>query len=237
MKLNKKYIYPKTIREAINGKRHYNINDGKYKLPSVTTILSATQDPEKTASLDAWRLKMGEDNATRIVEESAARGTAMHKILEKYILEKGYLDETVVGKQAHNMAIRVIEQGLSNISEYYGTECTLYYPGLYAGQTDLVALHKNELAIVDFKQTNKPKRREWIEDYCIQLAAYAMAHNYVYKTNIAKRVVMMCSKDNHYHEFVIEGKEFQKYMHKFLEKVDQYYKQIELLKIEERNGL
>lgn len=237
MKLNKKYIYPKTIREAINGKRHYNINDGKYKLPSVTTILSATQDPEKTASLDAWRLKMGEDNATRIVEESAARGTAMHKILEKYILEEGYLDETAVGKQAHNMAIRVIEQGLSNISEYYGTECTLYYPGLYAGQTDLVALHKNELAIVDFKQTNKPKRREWIEDYCIQLAAYAMAHNYVYKTNIAKGVVMMCSKDNYYQEFVIEGKEFQKYMHKFLEKVDQYYKQIELLKIEERNGL
>ena len=237
MKLNKIYIYPKTIREAINGKRHYNINDGKYKLPSVTTILSATQDPEKTASLDAWRLKMGEDNATRIVEESAARGTAMHKILEKYILEEGYLDETVVGKQAHNMAIRVIEQGLSNISEYYGTECTLYYPGLYAGQTDLVALHKNELAIVDFKQTNKPKRREWIEDYCIQLAAYAMAHNYVYKTNIAKGVVMMCSKDNYYQEFVIEGKEFQKYMHKFLEKVDQYYKQIELLKIEERNGL
>jgi hypothetical protein len=237
MKLNKKYIYPKTIREAINGKRHYNINDGKYKLPSVTTILSATQDPEKTASLDAWRLKMGEDNAARIVEESAARGTAMHKILEKYILEEGYLDETVVGKQAHNMAIRVIEQGLNNISEYYGTECTLYYPGLYAGQTDLVALHKNELAIVDFKQTNKPKRREWIEDYCIQLAAYAMAHNYVYKTNIAKGVVMMCSKDNYYQEFVIEGKEFQKYMHKFLEKVDQYYKQIELLKIEERNGL
>jgi hypothetical protein len=98
-------------------------------------------------------------------------------------------------------------------------------------------LHKNELAIVDFKQTNKPKRREWIEDYCIQLAAYAMAHNYVYKTNIAKGVVMMCSKDNYYQEFVIEGKEFQKYMHKFLEKVDQYYKQIELLKIEERNGL
>jgi hypothetical protein len=237
MKLNKKYIYPKTIREAINGKRHYNINDGKYKLPSVTTILSATQDSEKTASLDAWRLKMGEDNAARIVEESAARGTAMHKILEKYILEEGYLDETVVGKQAYNMAIRVIEQGLSNISEYYGTECTLYYPGLYAGQTDLVALHKNELAIVDFKQTNKPKKREWIEDYCIQLAAYAMAHNYVYKTNIAKGVVMMCSKDNYYQEFVIEGKEFQKYMHKFLEKVDQYYKQIELLKIEERNGL
>ena len=94
------------------------------------------------------------------------------------------------------MAQRVIEQGLCNVSEYYGIECTLYYPGLYAGQTDLVCIHKGEDAIVDFKQTNKPKKREWIEDYCVQLTAYNMAHNYVYKTNIQKGVIKMCSKDN-----------------------------------------
>jgi genome maintenance exonuclease 1 len=223
MKRKTKFIYPKTVREAIEGKRHYNIND-KEKLPSVTTILSATESPEKQQSLKAWRERVGEDNATRIVDESAARGTAMHKILEKYILEEGYLDETNVGKQAHSMAIRVIEQGLSNVTEYYGTECTLYYPGLYAGQTDLVAIHKGEDAIIDFKQTNKPKRREWIGDYCLQLAAYAMAHNFIHKTEITKGVVMMCSKDNYYQEFVIEGKEFQKYKHQFLRRVDEYYK-------------
>ncbi|NNE31430.1 MAG: hypothetical protein HKN40_03575 [Winogradskyella sp.] len=223
MKRKTKFIYPKTVREAIEGKRHYNIDD-KEKLPSVTTILSATESPEKQQSLKAWRERVGEDNATRIVDESAARGTAMHKILEKYILEEGYLDETNVGKQAHSMAIRVIEQGLSNVTEYYGTECTLYYPGLYAGQTDLVAIHKGEDAIIDFKQTNKPKRREWIGDYCLQLAAYAMAHNFIHKTEITKGVVMMCSKDNYYQEFVIEGKEFQKYKHQFLRRVDEYYK-------------
>ena len=168
---------------------------------------------------------MGEENAARIVDESASRGTAMHKILEMYILEKGYLDETNVGKQAHNMATRVIEQGLCNVPLYYGTECTLYYPGLYAGQTDLVGVHKGSDAIIDFKQTNKPKRREWIGDYCLQLAAYAMAHNFIYKTEITKGVVMMCSKDNYYQEFVIEGKEFQKYKHQFLRRVDEYYKQ------------
>ena len=223
MKLNKKYIYPKTIREAINGKRHYNINDGKYKLPSVTTILSATQDPEKTASLDAWRLKMGEDNAARIVEESAARGTAMHKILEKYILEEGYLDETVVGKQAHNMAIRVIEQGLSNISEYYGTECTLYYPGLYAGQTDLVALHKNELAIVDFKQTNKPKKKEWVEDYYLQMVAYAEAHNEVYGTQIREGHIFMCSRALEYQQFDLWPDEFAEWEQEWWNRCRQYY--------------
>ena len=222
MKKNSSYRYPKTVREMVEGQRHYILN--KEKLPSVTTILSATQSAEKRESLAKWRERVGEAEATRIVDSAGARGTAMHKILEKYVLGEGYLDETTVGKQAHNMALQVIQSGLSNVTEYYGTECTLYYPGLYAGQTDLVAIHKGEDAIIDFKQTNKPKRREWIEDYCLQLAAYAMAHNFIYKTKITKGVVMMCSKDNYYQEFVIEGAEFQKYKHNFLRRVDEYYK-------------
>ena len=222
MKRNSSYRYPKTQREKIEGKRHYVFD--KEKLPSVTTILSATESDEKRESLAAWRSRVGEDNATRIVDESAARGTAMHKILEKYVLGEGYLDETSVGKQAHNMAIQVIQSGLSNVTEFYGTECTLYYPGLYAGQTDLVGIHKGQDAIIDFKQTNKPKRREWIDDYFMQLSAYAMAHNILFNTQITKGVVMMCTKDNYYQQFVIEGKEFQKSMHNFLRRVDEYYK-------------
>ena len=209
----------------IEGKRHYEIN-GDEKLPSVTTILSGTQDPEKAQSLKAWRDRVGEDVATRIVDEAAARGTAMHKILERYIGEEGYLDLTQVGKNAHNMAMRIIEQGLSNVTEYYGLESTLFYPGLYAGATDMIALHKGEMAIIDFKQTNKPKKREWIDDYCLQLAAYAMAHNYVHKTNITKGVIMMCSKDNYYQEFVIEGNEFKKYTFKWIDKIDKYYEKL-----------
>ena len=142
MRRNNSYVYPKTVREAIEGKRHYVISNEK--LPSVTTILAATESPEKTAALARWREAKGEEVATRIVDEAAARGTAMHKILEKYIDESGYLDLTNIGKDAHNMAIRIIEQGLCNITEYYGTECTLYYPGLYAGSTDLVGIHKGE---------------------------------------------------------------------------------------------
>ena len=221
MKLKNVYRYPTTVRETIDGKRHYAIKSEK--LPSVTTILSATESAEKREALARWRESKGEEIATRIVDESAARGTAMHKILEKYILEEGYLDLTNVGRDAHNMAIRVIEQGLCNVPEYYGTECTLYYPGLYAGQTDLVAIHKGKDAIIDFKQTNKPEKREWIEDYCLQLAAYAMAQNFIYKTKIDKGVIMMCSKDNFYQEFVVEGLEFQKYKHNFLRRVDEYY--------------
>ena len=222
MKKNNSYRYPKTQREKIEGKRHYVFD--KEKLPSVTTILDATQSAEKREALAKWRESKGEEEATRIVDESAARGTAMHKILEMYVLEQGYLDQTNVGKQAHNMAMQVINGGLSNVTEYYGTECTLYYPGLYAGQTDLVGVHKGQDAIIDFKQTNKPKKREWIEDYCLQLAAYGMAHDFVYKTAITKAVIMMCSKDNFYQEFVIAGEEYRKYKHEWLRRVDEYYK-------------
>ena len=222
MKHNNCYRYPKSQREIIEGKRHYDV--GKEKLPSVTTILQATQSDEKKASLKLWRDRIGENEATRIVDDAAIRGTAMHKILEEYIQGQGYLDLTEPGLNAHNMAIQIIQNGLSNVTEYYGLEATLYYPGLYAGATDLIGVHKGKDSIIDFKQTNRPKRREWIEEYCLQIAAYAMAHNFIYKTSITKGVIMMCSKDNFYQEFVIEGKELQKYKHDFLKKVDQYYK-------------
>ena len=88
----------------------------------------------------------------------------------------------------------------------------------------MVGIHKGQDAIIDFKQTNKPKKREWIGDYFLQLAAYAMAHNFVYKTKITKGVVMMCSKDNFYQEFVVEGEEFKQYKHKFLGRVYEYFK-------------
>ena len=223
MKHNKKFRYPKTKRELIDGLRHYDINEGQWKLPSVTTILDQTQSAEKREALRKWREAKGEIEATRIVDSSAARGTAMHKILEKYILEDGYIDLTDVGQEAHSMAKQVIERGLCNVPEFYGSEVTLYYPGLYAGQTDLVAIHKGEEAIIDFKQTNKPKKREWIEDYFLQLGGYGMAHDYVYKTRINKAVIMMCSKDNYYQEFVIEGSEFRESKHKFLKRVTEYY--------------
>jgi genome maintenance exonuclease 1 len=165
---------------------------------------------------------VGVKKAALITKEASDRGTSMHSILEDYMI-KGQLDLVPENVLPHNMAIQIIQNGLSNVTEYYGLEAVLYYPGLYAGATDVVGVHKGEDAIIDFKQTNQPKKREWIEDYCLQLAAYAMAHNFIYKTSISKGVIMMCSKDNFYQEFIIEGKEFQKYQHDFLRKVDQYY--------------
>jgi len=224
MKINKLYTYPKSMRSVINGGRHYDI--GNTKLPSVTTILSATQSPEKKASLAAWKLKMGDKAADEIRDTAAARGTAMHTYLEHYLDGTGYKDLTPLGRQAETMANRIIESGLGDLEELWGLETTLYYPDLYAGATDVVGIYQGQPAILDFKQSNKPKRREWVQDYFEQLGAYAMAHNQVYGTKIQSGIVLMCTKDFMFPKFEVSGREFVKHQHAFLRKCDQYYKQI-----------
>ena len=221
MKWNKKFIYPTSTRAVIDGKRHYAISDEK--LPSVTTILQATQSEEKRKSLEAWKARMGVQRADRIRDISAMRGTSMHTYLEGYIKDERHLDLTALGQEAGRMADVVIRSGLGDLEEVWGTEVTLYYPGLYAGATDVAGIYDGRESIIDFKQTNKPKRREWIEDYFIQLAAYAMAHNHVYDTQIQQGVILMCSKDGFFQKFVVSDKEFKEYKYAFLEKVDYYH--------------
>lgn len=221
MKWNKLYEYPASMRTSIEGRRHYEIT-GK-KLPSVTTILQATKSQEAIDSINRWKARVGEDQATRVKDQAAARGTNMHYHLEKYVLGEGHKDLTDEGQVAGDMAQVIIDKGLCDLSEIWGSEVTLYYPGLYAGATDLVGVYDYEDSIIDFKQSNKPKRKEWIEDYFIQLAAYAMAHNQVYDTEITQGVILMCTPDKYFQKFQVKGKEFIKYQHKFLEKVDQYY--------------
>jgi len=212
------------MRSLIDGKRHYDI--GNDKLPSVTTILSATQSEEKKKSLADWRARMGPEFADRVKDLAAMRGTAMHRYLEAYIDGSGHKDLTSIGKEAEKMAKRIIESGLGDLEEVWGQEVTLYYPGLYAGATDIVGVYEGQPAIIDFKQTNKPKKREWISDYFSQLGAYCMAHNYVYGTKIQSGVILMCSKDLLFQKFEVSGREFVRHQHDFLRKIDQYYQNV-----------
>ena len=221
MKWNQKFVYPKSSRSLVMGRRHYEI--GNDKLPSVTTILSQTQSEEKRKSLANWQARVGQHRADRIRDLSAMRGTSMHTYLEGYIKNQRHLDLTALGQEAGRMADVIIGSGLGELEEVWGTEVTIHYPGLYAGQTDVVGIYNGRESIIDFKQTNKPKQREWIEDYFIQLAAYAMAHNYVYGTRIQSGIILMCSKDCFFQKFEVSDKEFQGYMHAFLKKIDQYY--------------
>ena len=221
-----KYAYPSSTRASIEGLRHYTLAGDIHgqRLPSVTTVLGQTQTKDKANSLERWRQRVGHEEARRITQEAAARGTAMHLYLEKYCLGEGYLDLTDVGNVAKHMAEKIVDRGIDNrLTEIYGNEATLYYPGLYAGSVDLVGQHDGTMAIIDFKQTNKPKQREWIGDYFLQMAAYGMAHDAVYGTTIEKGVILMCSKDLYYQEFTIEGEEYRQAKHDFLRRLDQFY--------------
>jgi len=222
IKWNKRFEYPASIRELINNERHYSIDN--QKLPSVTTILQATQSEEKKASLKQWQNKVGVDNAENIKNVAANRGSIMHRIIECYLLGQNHADLSDEGQRAGMMARTIVEQGLEGcMDEIWGTEITLYYPNLYAGASDLAGVYEGRESIMDFKQSNKLKRREWIEDYFLQLAAYATAHNTVYNTNIQSGTILMCTKDNQFQKFTVSSTEFQKYMWEWLRRVDKYY--------------
>ena len=218
IKHNDKYTYVDATRHEEHGSRLYDVNGTR--LPSVTTILGRTKDQK---FLKEWKAKVGEREAERIKNLSSSRGTAMHKFLEHYITGSGYDDLTELGQKAKTMAEKVIEVGLTPVEEYYGSEVTLYYPGLYAGSTDLVCIHNGKDTVVDFKQSNTPKRQDWIEDYFMQIAAYCMAHDYVHNSQIKQGVIMICTPDLYYQEFKVEGAELRSWKHKFLKRLDMYY--------------
>ena len=216
-----KYIQGKQITNHETGTRVYDIVG--YRLPSVTTVLGATKNQQ---FLKNWKARVGEQEAERIKNLSGKRGTAMHKFLENHITGVGYDDLTPIGCEAKPMAQKVIEKGFKSVEEYYGSEVMLYYPGLYAGSTDLICLHDDLETVVDFKQANNPKKKEWIEDYFIQVAAYAMAHDEVYKSTIRQAVIMICTPDLYYQEFKIQDADLRSYKHKFLKRLDMYHELI-----------
>jgi len=232
---NQKFDYKPLSRVTEDGHRLYATPDGK-RLPSVTTVLDKTKPEEKKQALNEWRRRVGVENAQKITTEAANRGTRMHTYLEDYI-KQGQLKErgsNPFGWASHAMAQTVIEDGLKNVNEIWGVEIPLYFPSLYAGTTDGCGLHLNEESILDYKQTNKPKREEWIEDYYLQLTAYALAHNEVYGTNIRKGVVLMCVKppvDDMgnplarpvYQEFILTPERFDYWSDQWWRRLEQYY--------------
>ena len=219
--ITERYPYGDVKRKTINGKRHYE-GEGKF-LPSVTTIISATKDEKDQKGLQAWRDRVGEETAEKIKNQAAAVGTAMHKFLECHIQGIGYDDITNIGIIGKRMAKLIIEKGLPHVNEYWGTEVPLFYPTFYGGTTDCVGLWNDKPAILDFKQTNKPKKEEWIEDYYIQLAAYAMAHDALYKTKMEAGVILMASRGLSFQVFTLDGQRFDDYKYKWLKRCERYY--------------
>ena len=221
--LIKKFNYEEIKKESVNGKRLYACPDGN-SVASVTTILDKTKD--KT-SLIEWRKRVGETKANEIATEAASIGTRMHKFLEDYVETANWpsAGSNPYSQQANKMATTIKDKALSKIDEIWGSEVQLYHPKIYAGTTDLVGVFNGAESIMDFKQTNKPKKEEWVEDYKLQLTAYALAHNEIYGTNIQEGHVFMCSRNNEYQQFDIYPDEFKSWESKWWDRVYLYYDQ------------
>lgn len=229
-----RFDYTPLNRESVNGKRHYCLPDGT-KVPSVTTILDKTKPQEEKEALANWRKAVGEQRAQQITTEAANRGTRMHAYLESYVLS-GDMKELPTNPYAHPswfMAAEVILNGLQHVDEFWGVEVPLYYSGLYAGTTDLIGTWKGKPAIMDFKQSNKPKKREYISGYFLQLAAYAQAHDNMHGTEINQGIILMACQpklleDNTYStpeylEFEVSGDEFAYWKDEWNKRVELYY--------------
>jgi len=225
MKWNNRFIYPKSTRSIVNGSRHYSIDNSS--LPSVTTILSATKSEKDKAALAAWKKRLGHKESERIKNDASRRGTVMHTYLESFLLNKFNLELIEEDNKAKKMAEEIIDNGLKkNLSEVWGAESTLYYPGKYAGTCDCAGIYNNRESILDFKQKNKAAREEYIEDYFLQLGAYSLAHNTVYNSRITQGVILLCTVDFLFQEFIIEGNQLIEFQNKFLERVEQFYNQL-----------
>ena len=224
MQWNNKFIYPKSTRSIVQGSRHYSVNEEN--LPSVTTILKATESEEKKAKLAAWKEKVGHKQAEIISREATTRGSSMHNYLEKFLLGKLNMDLLGDNTREKMMADQIIENGLRNkLKEIWGCEAVLYYPGKYAGSADCIGIYENKQTIIDFKNSAKPKKDEWIDDYYLQCAAYSLAHNKVYGSNITQVAILLCTKDIIFQRFIIDGERLINYQNQFMEKVEQFYSQ------------
>src|SRR6056300_50095 len=216
-----RFEYNELSRASRNGKRHYETPDGR-QVPSVTTVLSATKD---MTHLIEWRKRVGEQKAQQISTESANIGTVMHRSLERHVKgEDRTPGSNLIQQKAHQMANVIIDNGLNDVTEVWGSEVSLYYPELYAGTTDLVGVYKGEPAILDFKQARKLKKKEWVEDYFLQLVAYSEAHNKMYDTDIRTGRIFICTQNNEYQTFEID--DYAKWTGKWYAKLEEYYKKI-----------
>ena len=214
-----KYPYVRYTRDDDHGPRTYLV--GEKKVPSVTTILAKTASKEKQASLDAWRERVGYQEAQAITTQAATRGTEMHYVLENYLNGIGYLNLSSKGSQSRIMAHKIIEN-LEPLKIIYGNEVSLAYEDQWAGSTDLVGNFDGKDTIIDFKQANKPKREEWIEDYFYQIAAYSLAHKKNYG-NIEQGLICVCTKDGLYQQFKMDQKKLLEYEGKWFDRMQKYH--------------
>jgi genome maintenance exonuclease 1 len=186
------FAYPDLSTITKDNKRWYQTPNGDY--PSITSILGATEPPEKVASLQNWRNSLGTVKADAVSKKATDHGTNVHLLCERY-LKGEVVEQPIDGKpipQPDLNAFNALKVKLNKIDEVWGQEVALFSNDLMvAGRCDLVGKYKGVPCIVDFKTASRVKNRKDIENYELQLCFYAIAHNELFGTNVRHGVILM----------------------------------------------
>ena len=203
-----KYNYP--ILERVDTEIGRFYKDSKLNLvPSVTTVLSKTSN--KADGIADWKMRVGDEEANRIIKQSTDIGTSVHLAIENYLNNKNWdnFGSSYEEKISQEITKRFISDGLTKITEIWGLEVGLILDNLFAGTADCVGTYSGIPSLIDFKTAKKVKKREWIEDYFLQGCAYANAHNVMFNSNIKQIVILMVDRDLIFKEFIIQENEFK----------------------------
>jgi len=214
-KIFKHTLVPKIeIRtKTIDGKRWYLLPDGVTKFRSVTSILSEKLNKD---FLIEWRKRVGEEEANRISTQASRRGTAIHNIAERYILnEELYYGpgEMPINVESFKPIKDILDKHVDNV---LGVELPLCSKALgCAGRTDLVAEYNGITSIIDFKTSKKIKKIEWIESYFLQSTIYSMMFERIYSISVPQIVIIITVDDEPKAQLFVEDR--SKYVNRAIE--------------------
>ena len=205
--ITNKFDYPE-LKRVNNDLGRFYIDSNNNHVPSVTTILNNISD--KKVSIDQWRMRVGDDEADRVMKEATDIGSMVHLSLENYLNKSDHniFTNDSIGTLAKGMSQKLIDDALNSVSEVYGLEVHLVLNDLYAGTADCIGVIDGEETIIDFKTSKRIKKKEWIDDYFLQGCAYANAHNVMFNTNIKQVAILMVDRDLIYKKFLIKDNEF-----------------------------
>jgi hypothetical protein len=193
--------FPELETVSINGKRYY-VTTGGETYPSVTTVLDSMTDK---SSLFEWRKRIGEAEANKISRRAANRGTALHLTCEKYLLgeEINFEEEMPTTNALFAQAKEELDSKVDNI---YCIEKPLVSNKLkVAGRVDLIAEYEDDIAVIDFKTSDKTKRKDWIENYFLQASLYSYMFWEMTGIPVKKIVIAICVESETKPQIFIES--------------------------------
>lgn len=196
--------------KVVNRKRRL-IFDGRV-YPSVSTILSATKPERDRLALQRWRQRVGTRQAQQITTQACHRGTSVHTAIN-YFLAGRELPEDM----GENLYWHSIEPVLASVSQVHLLESAVYHAEReYAGRFDCLGEWQGELCVFDWKTATKPKKLEWITDYCLQITAYTAAINYLYNVQINRALIAIALPSQEAQLFQLDSDDLSNYWQQFL---------------------